>query len=293
MGVGVLMVLGAVTLGWYVIAREQANRRAVRARILPSGDAVLAGRDGPRRDVLARIGEPLTRMVSEVYADKMQARISKAAMGDTWSVPRVLGAKLLAATGLLLFGWIRVQADPTPMNVTLMLGGAMVGFLGPDALLNTRGDARSERIQTDLADVIDQLAVTVKAGLGLNAALERLGRSVKGEIGEEINRVNQDIRLGSSRREALEAMAARVDILELTMFVRALAQAGELGLPIATTLSVQAEDMRLRRRQRAEEKAMALPIKLMFPTVLCILPALLIVVIGPAVMSAFEGFSGI
>ncbi|MEK7410625.1 MAG: type II secretion system F family protein, partial [Actinomycetota bacterium] len=131
---------------------------------------------------------------------------------------------------------------------------------------------------------IDQLAVTVRAGLSVDSALVRVSETLRGPLADELSRVVQDIQFGVSRSDALRALAQRMDIAELNYFVRALIQADSLGIPVSTILTNQAVEMRVRRRLRSEEMAMKLPVKILAPTLLCILPALMIVVLGPAVI---------
>jgi tight adherence protein C len=146
-------------------------------------------------------------------------------------------------------------------------------------------------VRRTLADAIDQLTVTVQAGLGLDTAIARVSRRTRGPLGDELARVGQDIRAGMSRASALSAMAERVQVSELRQVVLALAQAERLGVPVAKTLEVQSQELRIKRRQHAEEQAMKLPVKILFPTMLCIMPALFIVVLGPAAMSIVDGLS--
>ncbi|MFA5775899.1 MAG: type II secretion system F family protein, partial [Ilumatobacteraceae bacterium] len=150
--------------------------------------------------------------------------------------------------------------------------------------VSSRAEARQDSVRAALADAIDQLAVTVRAGLSVDSALVRVSETLRGPLAEELSRVVQDIQFGVSRSDALRALADRMDIPELKFFVRALIQADSLGIPVATVLTNQAVEMRKRRRMRSEEKAMKLPVKILAPTLLCILPSLMIIVLGPAVI---------
>lgn len=132
--------------------------------------------------------------------------------------------------------------------------------------------------------MLDQISVCVEAGIGFDAALHRCSLSNDNALGDELGRTMQDIRLGMPRRQALYALLDRTDVQELRLFVRALAQAEKSGIPIARVLSVQSDEVREKRRQAAEERAMKLPVKLILPLVLCILPSLFTVIMGPAVI---------
>ena len=141
-------------------------------------------------------------------------------------------------------------------------------------------------------DVIDLLVISVEAGLGFDAALGRVVQNVPGDLSNEFQRTLQETRVGVSRVDALRNLVKRTDVADLNSFVLALIQADQFGVSIARVLRVQAEEMRIRRRQRAQEKAFGAPVKLVFPLMFCILPALFIVVIGPAVISIADSLVG-
>ena len=188
------------------------------------------------------------------------------------TLERVLAAKvLLGGTGAVL-GVLRFVVAPGGLGVILAMALAAFGWFGPDLVLRHKAEQRQELVRRTLADAIDQLTVTVQAGLGLDAAIARVSRRTRGPLGDELARVGQDVRAGMSRSAALAAMAERVQVPELRHVVLALAQAERLGVPVAKTLQVQAHELRIKRRQHAEEQAMKLPVKILFPTVLCILP---------------------
>jgi tight adherence protein C len=144
----------------------------------------------------------------------------------------------------------------------------------------------------DLPNVLDQLLISVEAGLGFEAAMSRVGMSSNGPLAEEMVRTLQDIQAGSTRRDAYKAMAARSTVPELKSFVAAVIQADVQGLSIARVLKPQADQMRIKRRLRAEEKAMKLPVAVVFPLLLFIFPPLFIVILGPAAINAITAFSG-
>jgi tight adherence protein C len=172
------------------------------------------------------------------------------------------------------------------------LGGA-VGFFLPDLLLYNTAIKRQAKIQTALPDAMDMLTVCVEAGLGFDAAMARVARNTEGPVAAEFSRVLQEIQIGKSRTQALRSMAERTTVAELRAFVSAMVQAGELGIPVAEVMRVQAKEMRLRRRQRAEEKAQQVPVKILFPLIGCLFPALFTLVIGPGVISIMHSlFSG-
>jgi tight adherence protein C len=217
-------------------------------------------------------------------AHGLQRRLDLAGNPPTWTPDRVLAAKglclLLGATlgGLLGFrsaGWL----------VTGLALGAAFGFFLPDLLLLNAGQKRQTLIRRALPDALDMLTVCVEAGLGFDAALAQVARNTTGPLARECSRVLQEMQIGKSRNEALRALTDRTTVAELRAFVSALAQAGELGVPIASGLREQAREMRLRRRQRAEEQAQKVPVKILFPLITCLFPAMFVVIIGPGAIS--------
>jgi tight adherence protein C len=158
-------------------------------------------------------------------------------------------------------------------------------------MLYSRGQERQDAIGLELADTLDQMTIAVEAGLGFESAMARAGANGKGPLAEELVRTLQDIAVGQPRREAYLALAERTGVKDLARFIRAVVQADAYGVSIADVLRTQAQEMRLKRRQRAEEKAMQIPVKVIFPLILCILPTLFIVLLGPAVMDIVAAFS--
>jgi tight adherence protein C len=138
---------------------------------------------------------------------------------------------------------------------------------------------------------MDMLTICVEAGLGFDAALARVARNTGGPVAAEFSRVLQEMQIGKSRTEALRALAGRTTVAELRAFTSALVQAGELGVPVADVLREQAKEMRLRRRQRAETKAQQVPVKILFPLVGCLFPALFVIIIGPGAVSIMHAFT--
>jgi tight adherence protein C len=168
----------------------------------------------------------------------------------------------------------------------------MAAWLLPDLRLTGMAKAREAQIETQLPDVLDQLTISVEAGLGFDSALLRLTQSSQGPVTDQLSRVMQDIRLGLARDAALRALAVRTESPDLRTFANAMAQAGRHGLPIANVLRAQAAEAREKRKFRAEERAHKVPVKILIPLVLCVLPTLFIVLLGPAVIRYNEGFGG-
>jgi tight adherence protein C len=165
----------------------------------------------------------------------------------------------------------------------------LVGFVGPDAVLDRIAEARQDQIRKALPDTIDLLTISVEAGLGFDAAMAHVIQKVPGPLSEEIARMLQEMQLGVRRREALKQLAARSDVDELRGFILSLVQADSFGVSVARVLRSQAGELREKRKANAERKAMQTPVKILFPLILCILPALLVVVIGPGILRIIHG----
>lgn len=223
-------------------------------------------------------------------SERLTRRLDLAGNPGRWTAERVMGAKggalLIGAVVGLLFGGLGVRG-----LLFAGLGGAAGLFL-PDLLLYNLGLKRQEELRRGLADALDMLTVCVEAGQGFDAALLQVARSIEGPIAGEFARVLSEVQIGKSRGEAFTSLAARTTVTEAKTFVSSLAQADRLGLPIGNVLREQAQQMRLVRRQRAEEKAQKVPVKILFPMLLFIFPALFIVIIGPGAIRMMDAFSG-
>lgn len=221
----------------------------------------------------------------------LQRRLDLAGNPVRWNVERVLAFKtlgllVLAALGLL-FGASRGVG---PATVLTLVGGA-AGFYLPDLLVYNAGIKWQQQIQKALPDALDLLTISVEAGLGFDAALAQVARNTDGPLAAEFFRVLQEMQIGKGRGEALRALGERTDVAELRGFITAMVQADTFGIPIANVLRVQAGEMRLKRQQRAEEKAQKVPIKVLFPLIFTILPALFVVIIGPGIISIIDSFA--
>ena len=185
-----------------------------------------------------------------------------------------------------------ISNQPANKILGFCLIAGLVGTLAPSLVLNHKIDSRAVALQRELPDVLDLLTVSVEAGLGFDGALVKLAEKMKGEMVDEFTRMLHEVRIGVSRSEALRSLAARCNVQDVTLFTSSLIQADQLGVSIAKVLRIQSSDMRERRRQRAEESAMKAPIKMLFPLVFFIFPALFIVLLGPAALKVFELLAG-
>ena len=290
---GAAMIIGAFgTLAWAV------NQKPAYAR---SGDArrnLTADRPSDMRGMVLeqsatqRVLQPLVerlaararRLTPAGSIETIELRLAQSGYGAKWNVERVLAIKVVATTvigGLTLLFFL---ANPSLGTLILVVGAVMVSWFGIDVFLHGRAHDRQKAIELELPDILDQLTVTVEAGLGFEAAVARVATSSEGPLAEEFGRTLQDIQLGLSRQDALAALAKRTASPDLRQLIVALDQADRLGVPLAQTLRVQSGEMRIRRKIRAEEAAAKLPVKLVFPLILCIMPALFVALLGPAIV---------
>jgi len=257
---------------------------------VPSGTP----QEGLRERVIAPVGEWLARWALKVNprssTDAVSLKLMAAGMSRTMSPSGFLALKGLFALGGLFMGALIGSGR----GFSGILMGSMVlgslGFLGPDYFLTLKARGRRERVRADLPDALDLLAVSVEAGLGFDASLAKLNENMDGPLAEEFGLTLSEMRIGESRSEALRRLSERVDAQELSAFTRAIIQADQLGTSLGRILRVQAADARLRRQAAAEERAMKAPIKMLFPTVLFIFPAMFLVILGPAILNVQKLF---
>ena len=293
----VLVAIAALSLslpllGWSVLARPGPERRQTvlnlqRGLMGTAGDPVDRPSDPANLRGLRALARRLTPPGSVRRLDRWLARAGRP---PAWPLDRLLAAKLVLP--LLAGGLSVLYASTTPGSVSVLLGivVTVVSYFVPDLLIHSRGQERSQQVALELPDTLDQMTIAVEAGLSFDSAMTRAGRNGKGALAEELARTLQDIQVGHSRRNAFDALATRTGVPDLRKFVRAINQADVYGISVADVLRTQAVEMRLKRRQRAEEKAMQIPVKVIFPLMLCILPVLFIVLLGPAAMDIFAAF---
>ena len=211
----------------------------------------------------------------------------------TWTPQRIATVRTIALASGVTFGllaWRTINGLPGIILAAIVVG---VGWRGFDVYLTNRARARQEAIQSELPDIADQIAITVQAGLSFEQAISRTVDSTTGPLSEELGRFLHDVRIGQTRAKAFKGLQERTDVPDMTNFVRAISQAEKTGVSIADVLQIQADELRTKRRQRAEERAMKLPVLMLLPLVTCILPPLMMVLLGPAVITVMEtGFGG-
>jgi len=220
--------------------------------------------------------------------ESVQARLLAAGLSQRLTPQAFLAIKGGATVGGLLLGFFLSALGSIVFAFMLVPMFGLCGFLTCDSYLTMRTRSRRERIRAELPDALDLLAVSVEAGLGFDGAISKLTEHMKGPLIDEFAMTLGEIRIGESRQTALKKMAERVPAPELAAFVRAVVQAEQLGISLGRILRVQAADSRLRRQAAAEEKAMKAPIKMLFPTVMFIFPAMFLVILGPALLNVMK-----
>ncbi len=201
-----------------------------------------------------------------------------------------MGVKLLA-TFVIGVGVAALMLATGHVELAVLFGliGAVIGFMGPEFWLGSRGRKRSFEMVLQLPDVLDLLTISVEAGLGFDAALAKVVEKMEGPLVQEFQQALAEIRMGRTRRDALRDVVARADSQPISNFIGAIVQAEQLGVPIAKVLQIQSQQLRIERRQRAEEAAAKAPVKMLFPMVGCIFPTIFIVILGPAIVTVMKG----
>lgn len=246
---------------------------------------------GPAVEILGRLGG---RFNPPDYVESIRRKHVQAGIYSPDKVERFLAQRIIGFVFIPVWAIVMFVFNPFGLDGLLfwaLLGlGIMIGALGPTSQLNKKVEARQKSIQRSLPDVMDLLVISVEAGLGFEQALDRVIANVPGELSNEFSRVLGESRAGSSRADALRAMDQRCDTPEVRSFVMAMIQADQFGVSIGRVLRSQADELRVKRRQRAQEQAQKAPVKMMVPMVFCIFPALFVVVIGPAIINIIQNF---
>jgi len=293
-----LLLAGAVYLAGEVVTypareRHQALRRAStygRLRFQAASPDRMRFSERVLSPAATRLARLALRVNPRVTVESVALRLLAAGMGRTMTPTVFLAAKAaLGGVGTLFGILFGVAYGPL---VAMGLAGlfAAGGFVLPGVYVSGKARRRREEIRCELPDALDLLAVSVEAGLGFDGAVAKLTEHMEGSLAEEFSLTLGQMRIGESRSDALKKLAERVDSPEVATFTRAIIQADQLGISLGRILRLQATDTRLKRQAAAEEKAMKAPIKMLFPTVLFIFPAMFLVILGPALIAIKEVF---
>lgn len=271
---------------WLAFTGDRTGLRNIRANLgtKTAGPAVRP----KTREQLATLSRKLAPVGYVAWLDK---QLAGAGRPKDWPLGRLVMVKPLLALGGFAIGLAQFLVDPSPQRFLIAVAFVAFLYFAPDLLIRTKAEKRREAIRLELPNALDQMLISVQAGLGFEAAMARSADNGKGPLAEEFSRTLQDMQVGRARKDAYLAFAGRVDSPDLRSFIRAVVQADTYGIAIAKVLKEQAQEMRTKRRQRAEEHAMKIPVKILFPLIFCIFPTLFIILMGPAVMGIIAAFS--
>jgi len=289
MNVVAYFAIAAVALGLGALVFLMITAIPTRADVM----AVVTPPSEAERERVERrtFSETLRIVMPTGYTGWIQRKIIHAGKTGTWTVGGFLVIRvLLAGVSVLIIVMTLALSTSTFQSVFGVILAVLI-FIAPEVILSSRATDRQHAILLALPDTLDQMTIAVEAGLGFEAAMAKAARGSQGPLAEELVRTLQDMSIGRSRFDAYAALLARTDCDDLKRFIRAVQQADRYGISIADVLRVQSSEMRIRRRQRAEEQAMKVPIKVVFPLVFAILPVLFIVLLFPAVLGIIDAFS--
>jgi tight adherence protein C len=304
------LFLAIVLIGVYIDQSRAEKNRAV--RMLESQVAGPSGVTNPTIDlreeqmsenfgtrvlvpVVSKAGRFARRITPVDARDRIENKLLLAGSPAGWDAERVLAFKIIGAVagfvGALLL--LQIMSFSSFLQLVIIALLTFVGFIVPDTILNSRVEDRKKEILRSLSDTLDLLTISVEAGLSLNAAIAMVVRNVPGVLSQEFARMLQEIQLGVPRSDSFRHLAERTDVEELNAFALAMVQADVFGVSIASVLRTQAAQLRIKRRQSIEAKAAQTPVKIVFPLILCILPALFVVIVGPGAIQIVQSFSSL
>jgi len=239
-----------------------------------------------------RLSKVVKRMSPKGIEEQIKIKLIKAGNPDNMDVDRFLSLKalLVIVVAVLIVLLLSIKGI-SPLLVVLSVIIVACSYFIPDLWLGNLVENRQKKIRLALPDTLDLLTISVEAGLSFDIALAKVIKSHPGPLAEEFSRMLHEVQIGVSRKDALRSMAARVDVDELNNFITSIVQAETFGVSVGSILRVQASEMRLKRRQRAEEIAQKAPVKMVFPLILCIFPSIFVAVIGPGVIRIVTAFA--
>ncbi|SDW25224.1 tight adherence protein C [Arthrobacter sp. cf158] len=292
MSTHVWLIIAAIVLplAYFVWSLATIDRKGIVAinTNLGSGFAQGAGVTIQRPPMLLGVARKLT---PGSYEAKLDHWLALAGRPKSMPLTKLIAIKPMMAAVGALFSILLFVANPSPTVVGFGLFLSLFLYFIPDLLVYNQGAKRQEAMKMEFPNTLDQMLISVEAGLGFESAMERASAQGTGPLAHELMRTLQDIQVGRPRQEAYEALADRSTLTDVRSFVLAVIQADKYGIGIANVLRAQAKQARVKRRQNAEEKAMKLPVKVLFPLLFCIFPVLFIILLGPAGIRIMEAFS--
>jgi tight adherence protein C len=283
----VMIVLGVAGSGREDPLRARLNQLgAMTAKDLQELELQQPFFDRTVKPLAMRLSGAVARITSSSFTERTEKRLAMAGNPGDMRVSDWLGIKAIGAAigAALFFLLVGILGQNLVMGVLLAIVGLGIGYVGPEFWLGRRVKGRQKKILVGIPDALDLLTISVRAGLGFDAALGKVVEKMKGPLVDEFRRALAEVRVGKARRDALRDIIPRTEVQPLTNFIGAIIQAEQLGVSISKVLQVQSEQLRIERRQRAEEQAAQAPIKMLFPLVGCIFPSLFIVILGPAII---------
>jgi tight adherence protein C len=242
--------------------------------------------------VVSGLGEVGRRVTPNGVRKRIARKLTLAGNPAGWDADWIAALKVLGTGAGFVFSLFvsKTVGLSGLTSTTLIIVGTAAGYLGPDVILDRKVEERQKAIRRALPDTMDLLTISVEAGLGFDAAMAQVIHNVPGPLSQEMGRMLQEIQLGVTRADAFRHLAARTNVDEMSAFVLAMIQADVFGISIANVLRAQSKELRIRRRQNAERIAMQIPVKILFPMIFCVMPALFTVVVGPGAIRIFQNF---
>jgi len=287
LALGLIAVVGALVSFGIALNFGASTRSLVRARLRRVYTAPTAKKKQPKRQPTGgedKLGV-LRLFVRPAGVQKLERDLLLAGKASTWRLSSLVLLKVLVPVVLFLPFLMWVKSSPSMLRAIVFLGMLGLAYALPSIVVGGRAAERQKAILYELPDILDQVTISIESGLGFEAALARVGENSRGPLGEEIARVVQDSRLGVSRRDAYQALSDRTDVEDLKRFLKSIMQAEEFGVSISKVVRTQAEELRTKRRQRAEEKGAKVALKLLFPMLVCMFPVLFILILTPAIVN--------
>jgi tight adherence protein C len=283
-------------------ARERNRPVALLESQIGPVEGVVDGRSnlegGPFERIIMPAFKKVGRGIVRVTPFDLSARINEklvlAGNPEGWDAERVVALKIIGGVAGLIGGFALMSVLPFSglMGIVFAAIFALLGYTIPSTQVNALANKRQKLVRKQLADVMDLLTISVEAGLGFDAAIAQVVKNVPGPLAEELARLLQEIQIGASRADAFRHLGERTNVQELQGFVLSMIQADMFGVSIANVLRAQSRELRHKRRQRAEEIAQKIPVKLLFPMIFMVLPALFVIVLGPGAIQIYEQFFG-